>query len=333
MKIFYTTLILLLTVPVLAQQDRHFTMFNANPIELNPGAAGLFPGAIQAFTNYRSQWTKVLPKFITTFSGSADAKIYEKNNSFVAMGVGFFNDIAGASKLTTNMYNLSVTYGIEIARDQFLAVGFQPGLFQRKINASPLTWSSQWTGTSFDQGIVSGESLIAGNMMKFNLNTGIYYYGNVSDQLVAQGGIALHHVTGQDISFVGTEERLYRKIVVSGGVDYSISNSKLGIVPNAMFFMQGPNKEINIGSDFKYYIKESSKYTGYFDETSVSLGAYYRTGDSFNTTFYLNHAGFSLGLSYDFNMSGLSPATGGLGGMEFALRYRSSFSAAYSSFK
>jgi hypothetical protein len=47
-----------------------------------------------------------------------------------------------------------------------------------------------------------------------------------------------------------------------------------------------------------------------------------RIGDAFYTTLFLNFSEFSLGLSYDLNMSGLSLATNGRGGMEMLLRYR-----------
>ena len=91
---------------------------------------------------------------------------------------------------------------------------------------------------------------------------------------------------------------------------------------NLIYFKQGPNQSLSIGNDFIYSLKESSKYTGYYDKSTISLGSYLRIGDAFYTTLFLNFAEFSLGVSYDLNMSGLSAATDGRGGMEMLLRYR-----------
>ena len=56
------------------------------------------------------------------------------------------------------------------------------------------------------------------------------------------------------------------------------------------------------------------------------MGAYVRVGDAFYTTLLLNFASFSLGVSYDLNMSGLALASEGRGGMEMLLRYRMNLS-------
>lgn len=316
-----------------AQQDRHFSLFYASPIELNPGATGLFPGDVQFFTNYRNQWSPITKNLYKTISASADGKVYEKNGVFAGAGVGVYNDVAGIGKLTTNIYALNLSVGVEVADDQFLALGVSPGLFQRNMDYTNFTWSNQWNGTEFNTGTLAGESVFFGNITTFDLNAGLYYYGDISEDLRVQGGLAVHHITSPSIGFVASDEKLYRKYAMNAGAVYKMRHSKIGFSPNIFAFFQGPNKEITFGNDFKYYIKESSKYTGYFDETSVSLGVYYRTQDALYTTFFFNMSGFSLGFAYDANISDLEPATGGLGGMEFLLRYRMGFVGGYSSFR
>jgi len=335
LKIVIGGLLLAFATSANAQQDRHFSLFYASPLELNPGAAGMFSGSVQFFTNYRNQWSPITPKLYKTITGSVDGKVYENssNGTFVSAGMGFYNDVAGIGKMKTNIYAATVNVGIEVADDQYLALGVRPGLFQRNMDYSNFTWSNQWNGTEFDTGTLPGESVYFGNITKFDLNTGLYYYGNISQEVLVQGGIALHHVTRPSIGFTSTDERLYMKTVINASMVYKLRHSKLGFAPNVFAFFQGPNKEITFGNDFKYYIKESSKYTGYFDETSLSLGVYYRTQDAIYTTFFFNTSGFSLGVAYDSNISGLKPATNGMGGMEFLLRYRIGFTGAYSSFR
>jgi type IX secretion system PorP/SprF family membrane protein len=335
LKIIIGSLVLMFVTSINAQQDRHFSLFYVSPLELNPGAAGMFSGDVQFFTNYKNQWSSITPNLYKTITGSVDGKVYKNtsNGTFVGAGLGFYNDVAGIGKMKTNIYAASVSVGIEIADNQFLALGIRPGLFQRSIDYTNFTWSNQWNGTEFDAGTLPGESVHFGNIIKFDLNTGIYYIGNITENILVQGGLALHHVTRPSIGFSSSDETLYMKTVINARMVYIISHSKIGLEPNVLAFFQGPNKEITFGNDFKYYLKESSKYTGYFEETSLSLGVYYRKQDAIYTTFFFNTSGFSLGVAYDSNISGLKAATNGLGGMEFLLRYRIGYTGAYSSFR
>ncbi len=316
-----------------AQQDRHFSMFNASPIMLNPGAAGLFPGNVQLFTNYRNQWSSISPNLFTTTSGTVDAKFYKKEGYYFAGGLNFFNDVAGASLMKTGVYNLSLSYGIEVNENQYLAFGVQPSYFQRSMEMGTLTWGNQWTGEQFNILQSSGEAKFAQSISKFDLNTGVYYYGQVQDNILISIGGSVHHVTRPNVGLFTTDEKLYRKYLVNAYMEYGVSHTKFYIDPSMYAFFQGPNKSIAVGTDFKYMIKESSKYTGYYDETSFLVGMYYRSNDSFYTKVGFNWSGFSFGAAYDINISSLSIATNGLGGMEFFLRYRIGFKGRYSGFK
>ncbi len=143
--------------------------------------------------------------------------------------------------------------------------------------------------------------------------------------------IIILHVIKPNVSLINNDNALYRKFIFHGGAVLTQRNSKLVFEPNVMVAFQGPNREISFGNDFKYLLKQSSKYTGYYDESSISVGTYLRVGDAFYSTLFFNMAGFSLGLSYDLNLSNLSLATNGRGGMEMLLRYRISLGKTASS--
>ena len=86
--------------------------------------------------------------------------------------------------------------------------------------------------------------------------------------------------------------------------------------------MQGENKEIIVGNTFKYYIKEDSKYTGIIQRTAVNFGVHYRYGDALIFAFsYDKRQQYSIGLSYDMNLSGVSRISGFSGGPEITFRY------------
>lgn len=317
---------------VKGQQDRHYSMFNESPMALNAGATGLFPGKIQLFTSYRSQWTSINPNMFQTISASVDAKVYEKNGSYIAAGINFYDDKGGDSFLKTGIYNLSLSAGIEVGKDQFLAIGFQPSYYQRSVDLSQLSWGNQWSGEQFSSLQPSGESAFAESIVKFDLNSGVYYYGQIQDNFMLTLGGSVAHITRPRVGFLTPDEKLYRKYTINASAEYGIS-TKVYLDPSAYVFFQGPNRSVAVGTDIKYMIQESSRFTGYFDEKSFLVGLYYRSADSFYAKLGLNWAAISFGAAYDVNISSLSIATNGLGGMEFFLRYRIGFEGKYNGFR
>ena len=307
-----------------AQQDRHYSMFYASPMTLNPAATGFFEGKAQFFTGYRNQWRSVGGNPYTTVSACADGKVLESklNGGFLGLGINFYNDKAGVSKLTSNIYNFNINYAVEVAKDQKLAVGIQSGFLQRYIGNSNLSWDEQWNGSAFNTGLPSGESGTYQRSMQFDMGAGIYYSNKLSDKSSFYAGVSASHLVQPTFSLIYAPDDLYRKFIFHAGGEFASRGSQFSICPNVLVFNQGPNREISFGSDFKYFLKESSKYTGYYSQSSISVGTYLRYKDAFYTTFFFNTAGFSLGLSYDINLSKLSLATQGRGGIEMVLRYR-----------
>lgn len=318
---------------VKGQQDRHYSMFNESPMALNAGATGLFSGDVQLFTSYRSQWSSINPNMFKTISASIDAKVFEKDNYYFAAGLNFYDDKGGDSYLKTGIYNLSLSTGVEVGDNQFLAFGVQPSYYQRSVDLSQLSWGNQWSGEQFNVLQASGEPAFAESIVKFDLNAGVYYSGEVNRDLYITLGGSVGHITRPSVGFLTPDEKLYRKYILNASAEYKISGSKIYIEPSAYAFFQGPNNSVAVGSDLKYMFKESSKYTGYFDEKSVLFGLYYRSSDSFYSKVGINWAGISFGAAYDINISSLSIATKGLGGMEFFLRYRIGFEGKYNGFK
>ena len=73
----------------------------------------------------------------------------------------------------------------------------------------------------------------------------------------------------------------------------------MALVPSALILLQGPTREINVGTMLRYTLKEGSKYTGLLKETAAYFGGYYRVGDAFIPSFMFEMANFTLGISYD----------------------------------
>jgi type IX secretion system PorP/SprF family membrane protein len=308
-----------------AQQDIHFSQFYTSPLMINPGACGMMNGDIRLMSNFRNQWGGLGNPF-QTISASVDAPLLREalNENFLGIGATFYNDKAGDSRLTTGNYMFNVSYAIQMADEQFIGMGIQLGFLQRSISYSGLYWGNQFTGTTFDQSLPNGEGAPISSM-DFDINAGIYYNGKISDKTLLFGGIAGSHLTSPDLNFNGSLDKLFMKITAHGGAQIAIPNSKVKICPNFLTKFQGPNRIINIGTDFKILLKEASRSTVFFEETSLDFGTYLRIGDAFYAALRLNWGPLSIGAAYDITVSGLTTYKAG-NAMEFMLSYTTPFS-------
>ena len=89
--------------------------------------------------------------------------------------------------------------------------------------------------------------------------------------------------------------------------------------------VQGSNRYIDAGMDFRYLLKGGSRMTGYYKQVWASGGLYYRFQDAMYVTGRLNYDEYGFGFSYDLNLSGLSGAAGATGALEFMLTYMPAF--------
>ncbi len=316
-KILYTLVSLLMTTSIWAQQDVHYSQFYTAPTYLNPATAGAFNADMRFFSNFRTQWKSLTPNQYKTITASFDAPIRpQRGNNFFGAGITFFNDKAGDGQVTTNNFSLNGSYVIEVDKQAYLSLGLGIGLLQRSVSFVDLYWDNQWNGETFDQSMLSGENGFTDKFQVFDISGGLYYFSRIDD-IDLMGGVSVGHVNRPNVTFLGQEDKLLMKYTIHGGADIPIPNSKLNIVPNALVVLQGPNRIVNIGSDFKYMIRPRSQRLVFNDEVSMSLGTYYRLGDAAFFTARFNYAGLSFGAAYDLTLSDLSVTNNGTGGMEF----------------
>lgn len=310
----------------IAQQDKQFSMFNESPVYLNPATAGFAPGQLQLFTNFRMQWLTASDNPFRTISAASDFRLFDQGN-FVGTGITFYNDVAGNGQYQINEVTIPINYAIQIGKDQHLSLGIQPAWYGRTLLSSDLTWDNQWTGTQFNQDIASQEAIFGQNLTisKFDFSAGMYWYAHLNEQTKVTMGLAGHHLTKQRVNFLNDDDRLYRKLTWHGSVEYKQENSNLTVIPAWYGFWQGPNLSFVGGSNFRLLLRQASRHTGYFEEITGSMGAYYRFGDALIFNMIFDLSGFAIGGSYDLNVSNLNAATKGVGGFEVFLRYRARF--------
>ena len=322
MKKIFATFIAMSALLTFAQQDKHFSMFFANQVQFNPAAAGHFGGDIRLFTNFRTQWFTIPGRSFRSISASVDGRLFEDdlNNGFIGIGANFYNDVSGDGGYTMNVISVPLNYSLKLNHTTHLALGVQPGVYMTSVQDG-LYFKNQWTGTEFNTDIPTGEPLEAFSQSQFDLSAGVHFVAAPSSHKKFEFGFSGFHLLKQDVSLYGINENLYRNFTFFGKADLGNSFNDWSFHPAIIAMAQGPNWNIVGGCNFQYILKPASKHTMYFDGQSISFGVYHRVMDSFIGNIIYNAGRFSIGASYDMNISGLIPATKTVGAAEIFLSF------------
>lgn len=328
MKKIAKTIILLAFAGVSKAQDAHFTQFDRLPTYLNPAMSGL-NYKTEANVLYRSQWTSVDAPF-NTLGASFSQRIETRNrNAFFGLGVHVISDKAGARTVSSLDLKLSGTGHIKLNNMSTLGLGIQAGMLQRTLNSGGFEWGSQYDGTDFNASIMNLEGVTYNNLKSLDAAAGLVYSYNVSDFLRVTGnnenqfsaGLTVSHVNKPKNSFTGGDERLPMKYSLFVNSLIAMSNSNVAIGPTGLVQFQGKARELLIGTRIRYLLVQASKFTGFKSSSALSIGFYYRNKDAIMTMLQYEISNYSVGLSYDINVSKLNPYSNLRGGFEINIRY------------
>ena len=296
-------------------QDIHFSQFYQSPFSLNPGLTGDFDGAYRLIGNQRTQWKSVTVPY-STWGLAADAANVSKKD--IGIGLSFFNDKAGDSKLTTTMLNAFVSKKISIKNDptHSLSLGLGLGFTSMSIDYSDLTYDNQWTGLINNPSLESGEAFSRDSRAYMNLHFGVVYSKKINDKARLRSGFSMFNLTSPkqswfDQGFV----RLNQRFNIHVNVDYKI-NDLWAVEPMLLFMSQGKFKEFDLGGR-AHYVLESKPWM----YRSIYGGIVGRTKDAGYILAGLRYDNWDIGISYDINTSNLKPASNGRGGFEVGVIY------------
>ncbi len=323
-KIIYSALLLLISLNLSAQQEKHFSMFYASPSLLNAGANATMGEDFRLFTNFRMQWLSAVDKPFRTNAFSAETKLFKNTstNGYIGTGLHFFNDVTGDYRIATTSFAVPINYVIQIGRFDKFSIGVLPGYFQQSPSGVE-KWDSQWNGLAFDPAVNSGEGTIK-TVNTFDIGSGLYYSRiNPNTNGVFKVGFAANHLTSQAVNFKSLTSNLYRQYV--GHLDWNCRfyNSNVGFSPMAYAFFQGPNKNIVAGVSLDYLLQQPSRRTDFVQEKSISFGLYHRWKDAIIASVNFKYSGYEVGLSYDANISNARVATNTVGAFEIFFKWAS----------
>ncbi len=288
-------------------QDVQLSQYYNAPLYLNPAFAGTAENT-RVGLNYRTQW-RGIDKPFNSFSLFADHNIEPYNSG---IGLLYFRDQQGNSRLTTNEISLLYSYSIYLNDSWVLKPGIQAGLVSRDANYSSMVFGDQ-LNTNGQTSSSSTDPLAAGVKARVYGDFaagGLLYNENI------WLGTSFHHLNRPNQSFVETDiVQLPIKFSVHGGYKFYLSGGKskyknyrgndteVSLTPTFLYKRQGQTSQLDLGTYLTYDIlmaglwyrgiPTSKNNTGLSGSEALvfMLGAYYK--------------GATFGYSYDYTISGL----------------------------
>lgn len=309
-------------------QDIHFSQYAETPAIINPALAGVTYNT-RATANYKTQWSKVATKY-ETMAVSFEQTIKHKKlkGNYFAVSAYIFKDMAGDAKLSTLNPNVGISYLQKVSKKMKLSGGLQTGFFYRTLDASNLRFDAQYDGYNYNPNLPTGEQPTRSGISSFDLGGGVNLNYVQSDKFLSAKnaakfdvGISAYHYRIGKTSFLNSNDRLQTRVCTYFNGDFNIPNSRNAIMPSFLYMRQGPSSEFIAGALFKFILGDPSTYTSLKKPMAVSIGGYYRYKDAIIPSLLFQHNKYAIGISYDINVSALTPASKRNGGLEVMLRY------------
>jgi type IX secretion system PorP/SprF family membrane protein len=309
-------------------QDIHFSQYAETPVVINPA---LITTAFdtRAIINYKSQWGSVAKAYTTfgfTFEQAINHQKLKKN--YFGIALSMYRDVAGDAKLGSLMPNLGFNYITKVSEFGKLSGGLQAGVIYRTIDVSKLQWDNQFDGYAYDPSRAHGEATPRSGIVGFDMGGGVNFHYAKSERYISSQdgakfdiGFSAFHYEVPPNSFWLSSEKLYTKTIGYASGEFGIPAAGMVLIPSVIYQRQGPSTEINAGFMFRYIIEEQGTYTSLKKGSSLTFGAYYRVNDALIPTLLYQNGTYAIGISYDFNLSDLTPASKTKGGLEISLRY------------
>lgn len=302
-------------------QDIHFTQFYETNMLRNPGLVGIYNGDYRFGLMYRNQWSSISAPFQTAMGSAELKKQIGESQDYIGFGVQGYYDKTGSISLATMSANAAVSYikNLNEEHGTFFSVGLMGGYLQRSYDPSKMTFGNQYTsGIGYDPTKTSGENLPSPKVSQMDFGLGANYTSNVGadNKTNYSVGVAGFHLTRPENNFYGGLVGIRQNFRwnVNASVNWLIDEVwSAQAVSNIM--LQGTYREIMAGGLVGHKNAESSSE----DVLIFYGGLLYRFGDALAPIVKVDFNDFTVGVSYDMNLSKLRAASNLRGGIEFSV--------------
>ncbi|HTS44474.1 MAG TPA: PorP/SprF family type IX secretion system membrane protein [Puia sp.] len=306
-------------------QDPAFSQFFASPLTLNPALTGKFNGVLRVAGNYRNQWPSINNAYITS-TVSVDAGIFRGHlpeTDTWGVGMMIMSDKTASGILTSNYASISTSYHKSVDEDGMhqIGVGFQGTYATRMLNGPRLRFmdglqlDGSWLPSPTEP--INSEEITA---HYFDMNVGALYNGSFENNNSIYFGASLYHINQPKESFMGVDNIILpTRLTIHAGGYFPSSNSNTTLYVSGLFSSQATAKEYVLGGALEVNANNDEK-----SPVNVYLGSWVRfsnVADAIIPYVGLDYGSFSLGMTYDVNISAFRKATLGRGGIEISLIY------------
>ena len=317
----YSLLLALLLATTARAQDIHFSQFYETPLLRNPSLAGIFTGDYRVQTLFRDQWNSFTDAYRT---GSVNAEVkwpVGNQSDYFTTALEVLYDKAGTAALTTTELLPALNYHKSLSNEKpmFLSLGFMGGLVEKSLDLTKVTTNSQYNGTAYDPALPNGETILSPNVHYLDGSLGISFSNTfgTDHRNSMYVGFAYHHLNRPKNSFYKNPAiELDPKTVFSAGIK-AVINDYSYFTGYADYSRQGPSVETIGGILYSYKLGNDPDYYPYV----FTIGSMIRWNDALIPVLKLEMNSFTVGLSYDVNVSRLNTVSDSRGGFELSLSY------------
>lgn len=302
-------------------QDFTFSQFYEQPLLRNPALAGVFTGDIRVAAAHRSQWGSVTVPFRTT-SLSVEHKIpVGSKNDIVTIASQMSIDQAGDLRLRRTQILPAINYHKSLSNDNdtYLSLAFMGGPVSSQFDASKLKLGDQYVNGGFDPSNPTSQPITATGYSYFDLTTGLCFSTAFQHKTRVYVAVGVAHVTNPKIKSVtgSIENFLSPRLSVNVGIN-APAGERGRFMAFVDYFSQNRNNQLLGGLMYGITMRE-------YDNNEPDLfyvGTFLRWNDAVIPTVKMEFEHFSIGVSYDVNISKLRVASNWRGGLELTATYR-----------
>ena len=293
-------------------QDIHFSQIDVNPVIYNPAYAGFYDGGMRFGVAYRNQWATVSHAF-QTVAATAESSLMRRRyyRDGLSIGMIVYNDRAGTLQYGTTVGNIALSYFKAIGNqgNNFISLAIQGGGGQAGFNTADIDMQDP-------------SDLIEMTSSPFvTIAAGVAWFYQPNDDLYFKLSLAGQNLNRPNITYTSmTDAYIERKYNAYARAEYR-AWSNVSLLPLAICMIQNNYSETLFGCDVKWYISESSGHS-----LALSGGIHYRWLDAALVELTAEWNSFTFALTYDANISKLTPASRSIGSFELGIVYHTNTS-------
>jgi type IX secretion system PorP/SprF family membrane protein len=301
-------------------QDFTFSQFYEQPLLRNPALAGLFTGDLRVSMSYRDQWGSVTIPYRTT-SLSIEHKIPIGNaHDLLTISSQMSMDGAGDIRLKRTQFLPSISFHKSLSgeNDTYLTAAFMGGPVSSQFDATQLKMGDQFRNGSYDASNSSAQPIKNTGYSYWDMSAGISFSSSLKNKTNFYIAAGVTHITNPTIKSVtgNIDGFISPRISLNAGIN-APSGERGHIMAFTDMFIQNGNRQLLTGFLYGINIVDYDNS----DPDIFYVGSFMRWGDALIPVVKMGFNHFTVGVSYDINISQLHVASNWRGGLEMSITF------------